>query len=79
MKFLPKLLFIVAVAGFLFATLIDVATDWAVDIRPVMKIVVTLLIGGAAVFVILSKRYGPKDKHWAYATAGTILGYWLKM
>jgi hypothetical protein len=28
--------------------------------------------------IILLKHYGPKEKHWAYATVGTILGYWLK-
>jgi hypothetical protein len=32
----------------------------------------------AALVVILSKRYAPTDKHWAYATVGTIIGFWLK-
>lgn len=48
------------------------------DLRGPMQIIVTFSVGAAAIFVILAKRYGPKDKHWAYATLGTILGYWLK-
>jgi hypothetical protein len=31
-----------------------------------------------ALYVILSKNYSPRDKHWAYATVGTILGFWLR-
>ena len=32
----------------------------------------------AALYVILSKRYPPKVEHWAYATVGTVLGFWLR-
>jgi hypothetical protein len=31
----------------------------------------------AALWVILSKRYGPTDRHWAYGIIGMIVGYWL--
>ena len=31
----------------------------------------------AALYVILSKRYTMADKHWAYTTIGTIVGFWL--
>jgi hypothetical protein len=41
-----------------------------------VAVTLTLLVG--ALFVILSKRYTPADRHWAYATVGTLLGYWLK-
>jgi hypothetical protein len=44
-----------------------------------MEYVITIAVGAVALFVILSDRYGPKDKHWAYATVGTILGHWLRM
>jgi hypothetical protein len=36
-----------------------------------------IAVGSASLHVILAKRYGPKDKHWAYATIGTIIGFWL--
>ena len=49
----------------------------SIEFRPIsiMQVVVTLMLGGTSIVVILAKRYGPKDKHWAYATLGTILGY----
>jgi hypothetical protein len=43
-----------------------------------MEVIVSLAFGVASLFVILSKRYGSKDKHFAYATAGIILGFWLR-
>jgi hypothetical protein len=42
------------------------------------RIGITIAVLSACLFIILAKRYAPKDKHWAYATAGTIVGYWLK-
>jgi hypothetical protein len=44
----------------------------------IMQIVMSLALTAASLFVILRKDYGPKDKHWAYATIGTILGFWLR-
>jgi hypothetical protein len=32
----------------------------------------------AAVFVILSKRYDAKGKHWAYTIVSLIIYFWLK-
>ncbi|MGB0015036.1 MAG: hypothetical protein WBQ03_25815 [Candidatus Sulfotelmatobacter sp.] len=49
--------------------------SYAKNIMPVVVSVI-LLIGG--LFIILAKRYQPSDRHWAYATVGTIVGYWLK-
>jgi hypothetical protein len=43
--------------------------------RFVMQIVTSLMFLGASVYIILSHNYDAKDKHWAYGTAGTILGY----
>ena len=42
-----------------------------------MQVIVSLAVVGASMFIILAKRYAPRDKHWAYATVGTILGFWL--
>jgi hypothetical protein len=49
-----------------------------IPLHLIMQIVVTLVPLPAAVFVILSMRYPPKDKNWAYATVGLIMGYWLR-
>jgi hypothetical protein len=46
--------------------------------RTIMQIAVSILLLGAALFVILSQRYDDSSKHWAFATVGTIIGYWLK-
>jgi hypothetical protein len=48
---------------------------------PEFVAVVQVLISGVllmvSLFVVLSSAYGPKDKHWAYGTIGTLLGFWL--
>jgi hypothetical protein len=43
-----------------------------------VQIGLTVVLLGGALFTILSKRYTPTDKHWAYGTLGTLLGFWLK-
>jgi ABC-type sulfate transport system permease subunit len=43
-----------------------------------MKQAISLALLAASIYIILSSRFGPKDKHWAYGTVGTLLGYWLK-
>jgi hypothetical protein len=43
-----------------------------------MEILISVVVLVAALYVILSKRYTPTDKHWAYGTVGLIVGFWLK-
>lgn len=43
----------------------------------IMQILLSLVVAIASLYVILSGRYAPKDKHWAYATIGTVVGFWL--
>jgi len=43
-----------------------------------MQVVLTLALGGAAIWIILATAYRPDDKTWAYGARGTVLGYWLK-
>jgi hypothetical protein len=54
--------------------------DWLFSFSstPVMRMVISLPVLAAGLFVILAKRYQPKDKNWAYGAVGTLLGYWLK-
>jgi hypothetical protein len=47
------------------------------SLADVMRLVLSIILTIASLVVILWKGYGPKDKHWAYATIGTILGFWL--
>ena len=44
----------------------------------ITQIVMSLFLGTPAIFVVLSKRYQARDKHWAYTTLGMILGFWLR-
>jgi Tfp pilus assembly major pilin PilA len=54
------------------------STPWTSDIPIVMQVVVSLVLLSATLFVVLSKKYDAKDKHWAYATVGLIIGFWLR-
>ena len=47
------------------------------SVHDTMQVVTTALVLGASLFVVLSKRYAAAEKHWAFATVGTILGFWL--
>ena len=47
-------------------------------IDDMMRPLLTVILLAASVYVILSSTYGPKDKHWAYATAGALMGFWLR-
>jgi hypothetical protein len=43
-----------------------------------MQVALSLLFTAGSLYIIISPAYDPKDKHWAYGSAGTILGFWLK-
>src|SRR5262249_44574362 len=47
-------------------------------LKALAQIVISAILIVAALFVVLSKRYTPTDKHWAYGTIGTLVGFWLK-
>jgi hypothetical protein len=36
------------------------------------------LFAGAGLFVVLSKKYDANEQNWAFATMGTVVGFWLK-
>jgi hypothetical protein len=44
----------------------------------VARLVTSAILSVAALYIILSRRYAPQDKHWAYGTIGTVLGFWLR-
>ena len=49
-----------------------------VDMREWVQIIISVVLLIASLFVVLSPKYGPKDKHWAYGTIGTLVGFWLR-
>jgi len=79
MKNFPKLVFIFGVIALVaVAAMGTVATiSWIKisGLHQTMQVVVSAALLAASLFVILSKRYSPTDKHWAYATVGTLLGF----
>jgi hypothetical protein len=50
----------------------------ATNVRLLMQVIISLIVLGGGLYIIISPVYDPKDKHWAYGSAGTILGFWLK-
>ena len=45
--------------------------------REVMQIIISLVILGAALYIILSKKYPDDVQKWAFGAIGTVIGYWL--
>jgi hypothetical protein len=50
----------------------------ALSLRDTVQLTISALLMAASLFVILSKKYGPKEQYWAYGTLGTLVGFWLK-
>jgi hypothetical protein len=48
------------------------------DDRGIMRMVLSIALTGACLFVVLSGRYEPNAQHWAYSTLGTIVGFWMR-
>ncbi len=44
----------------------------------VVQIGMSIFFGLPAIYMVLSKRYTPREKNWAYSTLGLILGFWLR-
>ncbi len=51
-----------------------VMPDW----RALVQILLTAALMAASLIVVLSNKYTPAQKHWAYGMIGTLLGFWLK-
>jgi len=47
-------------------------------LKQYMQVIISGVLVLAALYVILSNRYSDSEKNWAYATIGTILGFWIK-
>jgi hypothetical protein len=76
MKILPKALLIGSFIALFVVSHVYVLATW--DIKLVMQLILSLVLLAATLYVILSKSYQAKDKHWAYTTLGMVIGFWLK-
>ena len=47
-------------------------------VRLIMQCFVSCIILAASLYVILSGSFSPQDKHWAFGSVGTVIGFWLK-
>lgn len=45
---------------------------------PAMRVLISLVMLGAALYVILSKDYDAATDKWAFGMAGTVAGFWLR-
>ena len=43
-----------------------------------MRVLVSVVILGAALYIILSQRFQGDQQKWAFGAVGTVLGFWLK-
>jgi hypothetical protein len=50
-----------------------------ISLRDLVQLTISALLLAASLFVVLSKRYRPEERHWAYGTLGTLIGFWLKI
>jgi hypothetical protein len=48
-------------------------------INAFMPAIISLILFVGALWVIVSRRYTPTDRHWAYGAVGTIVGFWLHL
>jgi len=70
-------------SGMVFDMLKAPSTPSATDLGPLgnantlMQFAISLLLLGAALWVVLARRYAATDRHWAYGAIGTIVGFWL--
>lgn len=47
-------------------------------IKAIMRVVISLIVLGAALFVILSRAFPDDYAKWAFGVVGLIIGYWLR-
>ena len=51
---------------------------WAAAPRLRIQLVLTLAMGGAAIWIPVVAKHGSDDRTWVYGTLAMLLGYWLK-
>lgn len=49
-----------------------------VNTRLAMMVIISLAVLGSSLYTILANTYDDGTRKWAYASIGTIIGFWLK-
>ncbi len=49
----------------------------ASNVNTIMRVVVSLVVLAAALYVILSQNYESDTQKWAFGAVGMVIGYWL--
>jgi hypothetical protein len=70
---------IIAIVGMLaLAATADIASlEWSIGFRKSIQALISLVLFGASMIVIVSKKYTDTDRNWAYGTIGALIGFWL--
>lgn len=43
-----------------------------------IPVIVTILCGGSALYIILTEDMFTRNEQWAYAAAGALFGFWMR-
>jgi hypothetical protein len=54
------------------------SSSFPIPIGIAMPVVISVILFLTSLCVILLSTYQAEDKHWAYGTVGTLVGYWLR-
>jgi len=78
MKYFPKYVFVFCVLMLLtFGVITADVTGPARTVQIVIKTIGSCAILISSMIIAVGNRYSPRDKYWAFTTAGAVLGYWL--
>lgn len=54
------------------------ALNSSLTVDLVMRVILSLVVVGAALTVVLSSKYEVGTERWAFGVIGTVLGYWFR-
>ena len=84
LRYTPFAIALAGLGGVLIYGLLDAASNidqlrHILVLRLAISIGVTIMSLTFALLIILSGKYQPEDKYWAFAAVGIIIGFWLRM
>ena len=75
-KSLPGMISLVGILVLVLVALIP-TLQLAATVNDIMRVLISLVVLAAALYVILSDKYDDDVKKWAFGVVGLIVGYWL--
>jgi len=76
LKSMPGIISLVGIIVLVLVALIP-TLQLATTINDIMRVLISLVVLAAALYVILSNKYEDDVKKWAFGVVGLIIGYWL--